>query len=120
MSAIDQPYSHSHGSATGHGHANEPHVMPLSLYYMIFAILLALLILTVAIAEFDLGSMGLAVAMIIATIKAILILMYFMHVKFSPPLVWVFSTAAFAWLVLLFVYALNDYFTRMWMDVLGK
>jgi cytochrome c oxidase subunit 4 len=116
MSAIDTPHSHSLTPAQAH----EPHVMSVRLNVTIFAILLGLLVLTVAIAEFDLGPLGLAVAMIIATIKAALILMYFMHVKFSPPLVWVFSTAAFAWLVILFLYSLNDYFTRSWMEVLGK
>ena len=76
--------------------------------------------LTVAVAYVDLGPLGLPVAMCIATVKAALILMYFMHVKFNPPLVWIFSTAAFFWLLILLALTFNDFLTRGWLEVLGK
>jgi cytochrome c oxidase subunit 4 len=81
---------------------------------------MVLLFLTIAVAFVDLGVLGVPVAMTIATVKAILILLYFMHVKFSDKLVWIFSTAAFFWLVFLLLLVLGDYASRDWLDVLGK
>ncbi len=99
---------------------SQQHVLSIRTNVTIFVILLALLVLTVAIAYVDLGPLGLPVAMSIATVKAALILMYFMHVKFNPPLVWVFSTAAFFWLLILLAFSFNDFLTRGWLGFLGK
>jgi cytochrome c oxidase subunit 4 len=96
------------------------HVLSLRTYYTIFAILMVLLFLTIAVAYVDLGVLGVPVAMTIATVKAILILLYFMHVKFSDKLVWIFSTAAFFWLVFLLLLVLGDYASRDWLAILGK
>jgi cytochrome c oxidase subunit 4 len=100
--------------------SSEPHVLSIRTNVTIFVILLALLVLTVAVAYVDLGPLGLPVAMAIATVKAALILMYFMHVKFNPPLVWIFSTAAFFWLLILLAFSFNDFLTRGWLSFLGK
>ena len=81
---------------------------------------MALLVLTVAVAYLDLGPLGLAIAMAIATVKAVLILLYFMHVKFASPLTWVFSGAAFFWLAIMFALTLNDYLTRDFLPLAGK
>lgn len=95
-------------------------VLPIRTNIIIYFALLLLLVLTVAIAYVDLGPAGLPIAMSIATVKAVLIMMYFMHVKFSKPLVWIFATAAFFWLAILLVFSLNDYISRGWIEVLGK
>ena len=79
-----------------------------------------LLVATVAGAFMPLGVFHLPVALTIAGIKAALIIMYFMHVRYSSKLIWVFSTAAFFWLSILLVFSLSDYFTRGWIDVPGK
>ncbi len=60
------------------------------------------------------------VALTIATVKAVLILLYFMHVRFSKNVIWVFSGAAFFWFMILLVLTFNDYATRSWLGVLGK
>ena len=108
----------SHDAHAGdHAHA---HVMSVPTHWAVFGALLALLVITIAIAFVNLGALGVAVAMTIATIKAVLIILYFMHVKFSSKLIWIFSSAAFYWLLILLALTFNDYFTRPWLDVLGK
>jgi cytochrome c oxidase subunit 4 len=52
------------------------------------------------------------VALTIATIKAVLVVLFFMHVKKSSKLTWAFSSAAFIWLVILLALTFNDYLTR--------
>ena len=108
-----------HAHATAHA-AHEPHVLPLRIYFTIFGALMGLMVLTVGAALFDLGMANFAVAMGIAVVKMVLILMFFMHVKYSERLVWVFSTAAFFWLLLLIGGLLNDYLTRGQTNVWGK
>jgi cytochrome c oxidase subunit 4 len=48
-------------------------------------------------------------------VKAVLILLYFMHVRFSSKLVWIFAVAGFVWLAILIGLTLNDYITRSWL-----
>jgi hypothetical protein len=50
----------------------------------------------------------------IAVVKAVLVILYFMHVKDGTRLTWVFSGAAFVWLAIMFGLTLNDYVTRDW------
>ena len=81
-------------------------------YYIVFGVLLALLVATVAVAEVSLGAAGFFVAVLIATIKAALILLYFMHVLYSRPLIWIVAGAGFFWMAILFSLTLADYETR--------
>jgi cytochrome c oxidase subunit IV len=97
------------------------HVIPLKTYYTIFAILMALLVATVVGAFLPLPEgLHLPVALLIAAAKAVLIILYFMHVRYSNRLTWVFSSAAFFWLMILLVFSLSDYATRNWLDIYGK
>ena len=96
------------------------HILPLRTYFLIFASLLGLLLLTVGAAYVDLGRFNHLTAMAIATLKAVLILLYFMHVKFSSKLTWIFSGAAFFWLFIFFALGFNDYLTRDWLPIPGK
>lgn len=96
------------------------HIISFRTNLTVFAILMALLFLTVAAAYVDLGVFGLPVAMTIATAKAALILLYFMHVRYSSKLQWIFSTAAFLWLALMILITLADYLSRGWLNILGK
>jgi len=89
------------------------HVLPLRTYYTIFFVLMGLTALTTWVAFFDLGVMNNVVALSIASIKAALVLLYFMHVRFSGRLIWVFAAAGFFWLVIFFVLILTDYATRI-------
>jgi cytochrome c oxidase subunit 4 len=81
-------------------------------YFVVFAALVLLLVATVAVAEVDLGRLSFPLAAAIASLKALLILAYFMHVRYSPPLVWLIAGAGCFWLAILFGLTLSDYFTR--------
>src|SRR3954466_2704265 len=89
---------------------------PLRTYYIIFAWLMGLLVLTVLAAQIDLDhlfpGLNLLVAMIIAVAKGALVVLFFMHVKQSSKLTWIFATAAFIWLGIMFTYAFSDYLAR--------
>jgi cytochrome c oxidase subunit 4 len=92
------------------------HVIPLSVYNKVFAALFVLFILTVAAAYVDLTKywepLNIIVAMTIAVAKALLIILYFMHVRFSSKLTQLFAMAAFIWLGILFLFTMGDYFSR--------
>ena len=83
------------------------------MYFIIYLVLLALLLLTVGVAYLELGAFTLATAIAIATVKAVLVLLYFMHVADRTPLVWVFAFGGFLWLGILLVLTFSDYVTRL-------
>lgn len=91
------------------------HIAPLRLYVAIFVALLVLTGVTVAIAYVDLGAINLAVALLVASVKALLVVLYFMHVRWSSRLAQVFVVAGIFWLVLFLVITMGDYDTREWM-----
>jgi cytochrome c oxidase subunit 4 len=105
---------------THHEHHAHEHVVPLRTNLIVFAALMGLLVLTVAVAFLDLGAVGLAIAMAIATIKAVLIILYFMHVRYGGRLQWIFASAAFFWLAILILITMSDYATRGWPGIAGK
>jgi cytochrome c oxidase subunit 4 len=59
--------------------------------------------------------MHIVVSLGIAFAKAILIVLFFMHVKYKAKLVWLYVGAGFFWLAILFVISLGDYLTRSWL-----
>ena len=83
-------------------------------YFASFVALMALLALTVGANFLNLGPFNVVVAMLIAAAKAGLIILFFMEVRYSHPIVWVFATAGFLWLLLMFVMMMSDYSTRSW------
>lgn len=87
-------------------------VVPQKVYLLVFATLLCLTLITVDVAFYNLGLLNLYVALFIATTKATIIVLYFMHVKFSPRLIWIFAIAGLFWLVILFSLTFGDYLTR--------
>jgi cytochrome c oxidase subunit 4 len=94
---------------------DEHHIHSERFYVQIFAVLLALLVVTVAAAYLDLGFLSVVVAITIAVVKAVLVVLYFMHVRYSSRLTWVFAGAAFFWLVILLALAMSDYLSRDWL-----
>jgi cytochrome c oxidase subunit 4 len=88
------------------------HIIPQRIYILVFVTLLLLTLLTVDVAFYDAGWLNLYIALTIATCKALLVILYFMHVRYSPRLTWVFVGAGVFWLVILFVFTAADYFTR--------
>jgi cytochrome c oxidase subunit 4 len=92
--------------------AQKPHVDSLRTYFLIFAALMILLVATVWASAFDLGSGNAAIALTIAVAKALLVILFFMHVRHGSGLVWVFAGAAFVWLSLLLGLTMTDYLSR--------
>ena len=93
------------------------HVVGRGTYFGIFGLLMVLLAATIGVAYIHLGEWNVVAAITIAVLKAILIILYFMHVRNSSRLIWVFIGAGFFWLLILFVLALTDYWTRAWLPL---
>ena len=90
------------------------HVIPTRVYYTIFAILIVCTGLTVWIAFLDLGPLNTIAALAIAVFKATLVVLFFMHVKYSTRLTWVVVIGSVFWLGLLLALTMSDYLTREW------
>ncbi len=81
-------------------------------YAAVYAALMALLGVTMALSAVDLGPFGAAAAFSIAAFKAILVALYFMHLRYERGLLAVFASAGFVWLGVLALLAYCDYLTR--------
>ncbi len=90
------------------------HIVPAKLYAKVFAALITLALVTTAVAFLDLGPFGIAVALTIAVTKMVLVILYFMHVRWSSRMTWVFVGAGFTWLTILIGLSLSDYISRYW------
>ena len=90
------------------------HVTPKSMYFVIFAALMVLTATTTGIAYLDLGVFNTPVALVIAFFKATLVILFFMHVKYSTRLTWTVVIGAFLWLAIMFVLMFADYMSRGW------
>lgn len=93
------------------------HVISKATYFLIFGVLLVLTASTVWVATFDLGPLNAIVALSIAVLKATLVVLYFMHVRYSSKLTWVFVAAGLFWLAILVAFTLSDYSTRGWVVI---
>ena len=93
------------------------HVVPRKTYFLIFGGLMVLTGLTVWVATFDLGRWNAIMALSIAVVKATLVVLYFMHVRYSSKLTWVFVCAGVIWLIILFGFTLSDFLTRTWVPI---
>jgi cytochrome c oxidase subunit 4 len=90
------------------------HVVSPKLYYGIFTALLVLTVATTAAARFDLGPMNVVIALAIAGCKALLVVLFFMHVRYSKPIVWVAAASGLLWLAIMLALTLTDYYSREW------
>ena len=95
------------------GHFGHAHIAPSSMYYMVFGALVVGTILTVLAAKVDMGLLNNVVMLLIACTKATLVILFFMHVRWSSRLTWVIAMAGFFWLLLLFT-IMGDYISRGW------
>lgn len=112
-----------HAAAVGprpHGEAAAGHVAPLAMYFGVYAGLLVLTAATVIAAFVHLGPMNDVVALVIAMTKAGLVVLYFMHVRWSSRLVALCVVTGFFFVVHMMGGSLQDYFTRGLMGVPGK
>lgn len=93
------------------------HIVSVRVYITIFLALLVGTALTVVAAFFDFPwRFNTIVALTIATAKATLVVLYFMHVRYSTRLIWVIVASALFWIALLFAFTLSDYYTRHWLS----
>ena len=90
---------------------NAPHA-PAKLYLRIWIALLALLALTFFMAEVDLGKFNNVVALGVAVLKMLLVVLFFMHVRYEKSITWIFVCAGLIWLLIMFNLTLADYLTR--------
>ncbi|MBV8050548.1 MAG: cytochrome C oxidase subunit IV family protein [Acidobacteriaceae bacterium] len=89
------------------------HIISSKLYIGIWAALMCLTVVTASVAFIDLGPLNTVVALVIATLKALLVVLFFMHVKYaSEKLTKTVIIAAMFWLVILLLLSLADYSTR--------
>ena len=92
------------------------HIVPLWKYYLVFAALAVLLVLTLVAARLEFGRLNIVIAMGIAALKALLIVLYFMHVRYSAPLIRVVAFGGLLWLCLATLLTFSDYLTRGWVE----
>jgi cytochrome c oxidase subunit 4 len=90
------------------------HITPVWVYLAVFAVLATGTIVTYLASTVNLGWANTPIALVIATIKAALVILYFMHVIHSTRLTWVVVIGSFVWLGVLFVLTFADYLTRLW------
>ena len=90
------------------------HIVPTRTYYLIYAILMFFTFLTWWVAYYDLGPLNTVAALAIACTKMILVILFFMHVKYATRLTWVVVMSGFFWLAILLTLTFGDYLTRAW------
>jgi cytochrome c oxidase subunit 4 len=90
------------------------HIVSSKLYYAIWIMLLVLTVVTAEVATIDLGSFNTIVALVIASVKALTVALFFMHVKYtSEKMTKVVIVAAIFWLLVLLSLSMADYTTRL-------
>jgi cytochrome c oxidase subunit 4 len=89
----------------GHGVA---HIVPVRILVGVFLALMVLTVITVAVTAFDFGEFNLWVAMIIATVKASLVVLYFMHLRYDSPFNAFVFACALAFLGLFLIIVMMD------------
>ncbi|RMF65911.1 MAG: caa(3)-type oxidase subunit IV [Calditrichaeota bacterium] len=93
------------------------HVVPKRVYFAVFFTLITLTGLTVWVAFYDLGPWNDVAALGIAMTKALLVILYFMHVRYSTRLTWAFVGAGFLFLIILLAFTMSDVLTRGWLTM---
>jgi cytochrome c oxidase subunit 4 len=88
------------------------HLVPVRVYLTIFSLLMVLTAVTVGVSYLDLGPANTLVAIVIAVTKMMLVVLYFMHVRYSSRLTWAVVGGGFFWLALFLLLTLGDYLTR--------
>ncbi len=98
----------AHAAHGSHGEHDFAHPLPVWLLLAVFFALTFLTIVTVAQSNFDLGNFDIAVTMIIATIKATLVMLFFMHLAFDKPFNLIIFLSTFVFVALFLIFTLTD------------
>jgi cytochrome c oxidase subunit IV len=89
-------------------------IVPQRTYVLVFLGLIALTILTTGVAFIDLGPFNTVAALVIAFSKMLLVVLFFMGVRYSSGLIRIMLVAGLFWLALLIAFTMSDYRTRSW------
>jgi cytochrome c oxidase subunit 4 len=90
------------------------HVVSWRVYVLIFLALAVLTVVTVSAAGHDFGPFNAVIALVIATIKATLVILFFMHLRYSPRLTTLVLFSGFVFLAILILITFADYLSRPW------
>ena len=101
-------------------HDETHHIVPVPVYLGVFLALIVGTIVTTLVAYVDLGPFNVVVALAVAICKATLVILFFMHVKYSPRLTKLVVIAGIFWLILLLTITETDLLTRHWIGVPGR
>ncbi|GAB4424790.1 MAG: cytochrome C oxidase subunit IV family protein [Anaerolineae bacterium] len=93
-------------------HSEGHHVVPVRTYLIIFGALMVLAVVTVAVSYVNLGVLNNFIALAIAISKAVLIMAFFMHLKYSNKLTLLVALMGFFWLIIFFAITMGDYLAR--------
>jgi cytochrome c oxidase subunit IV len=96
------------------------HILPVRTYLAVFVALMALLAATVAVNYLPLGQFNVVIALIIAVCKTFLVMLFFMHVRYSGRLIWIYVGVGFFWLGILLALTASDFLTRQWPPFVGR
>jgi cytochrome c oxidase subunit 4 len=88
------------------------HIVSRGIYYAVFAALIVMTTITVLVARIDLGPLNAVVALAIAVFKAMLVVLFFMHVRYSSSLTRVVVASGVFWLLIMILFMMSDYLTR--------
>ena len=94
--------------------SEDHHILPIRVYIAVVSCLFVFTGITVLAAFVDLGAINTPLALAIATFKATIVVLFFMHVRYNTPLMWVFAASGFFWLLILLALTLQDYVSRDW------
>ena len=91
------------------------HIISAKVYLTVWAVPMCLTVTTAAVSYVDLGQLNIVVALLIATIKGSLVVLFFMHVKYlNVKATMLVIVAGFFWLTILLLMTMTDYITRVW------
>jgi cytochrome c oxidase subunit 4 len=93
-------HSHSHSHAESY-HSEEGHIVPVSTFFKVLVALLILTVITVAAAQVDLGKWNIVGALVIASFKASLVILIFMHGKYENKMLWTYILLPFILLAIM-------------------
>jgi cytochrome c oxidase subunit 4 len=110
-----------HGQGQGghgggeHAAAHDPahHIIPLSIYLKVIGVLFFLTFITVFVAQFDFGQWNTVIAFLIATVKATLVLAFFMHLKYDDMMNRVIILSGVFFLIVMYFFCFLDETTRI-------
>lgn len=96
------------------------HLDSVKIYVQVFTALIVLTVVTTAVAFVDLGPFSVVVALVIAVCKALLVALFFMHLRHSTKLTRLVVAGGLLWLGILIFVTFVDFGTRTWMGVPGR